>query len=61
MDDNYRDDLSPGKAKATRSRKNAPYDDLYTASQVLRLTKIPRSTFERLVREKKIPRKVPSG
>src|SRR5439155_7798660 len=42
-------------------RKKAPREDLYTASQAITKTGIAKSTFQRLVREQRISKEIPTG
>lgn len=58
---NYSNDLSPQTPEAKRSRKKAPREDLLTASEALQELRIPKTTFQRLVQAKKIPKETPFG
>ena len=44
-----------------RSAKKAPREDLLMASEAIELLGIPKSTFQRLVQAKKIPKETPFG
>jgi predicted DNA-binding transcriptional regulator AlpA len=43
------------------SRKKAPREDLYSAAEAIQKTGLPKSTFQRFVREGKIPKETPFG
>ena len=56
-----KDDSHQNPQKQQGSRKRSPREDLYLASQAIEITGLAASTFQRLVREKKIPKEVPYG
>ncbi|GCE32072.1 hypothetical protein KDA_75560 [Dictyobacter alpinus] len=58
---NHSSDTQSDLPKRKRSAKKAPSDDLLMASDAIKELGIPKSTFQRLVQAKKIPKVTPFG
>ena len=57
----HSNDMPSQRTIAGHSRKKAPREDLLTASEATQELHIPKTTFQRLVRAKQIPKEVPFG